>query len=132
MLKTTEIGSIKITVERSKVRHRLVADAIWGQLEKQPAASPTDNYYRKWFGRVVAQTVSLEGLEFTMPKVGEADEAYAAFMELDGEIGEKWIAVVQAVDEAPGDPDFIPPEQLPSEKAADPKSNPPETDGGEN
>lgn len=111
-------GQGKIEVERQTVRHSIAAARIISALPD--AADPAERVYQMIFSRIVTQTVSIEGLEISFPQLGASDEewrkAYEQFLNMDGQLVERWYSALSDVDRPFNEQEFWPVYQLPEEE----------------
>lgn len=84
------------------------------------------NEYKERFARCVAQSKDVRGLPFDWPDVNATPdklrEAFECWMKFDAPLTESWYRKILAVDQATGDPRYVPVYRLTPEQAADPNS----------
>lgn len=111
---------VTVTVERRRVRHRMLALALYKKLP-----GDVNLYIADRFVRLATQTTRLEGVEqaqpgtgeqFKFPELGAPDETwqatFGAFLELDDGFVEAWMNALEHVDAPPGPREALPPERL--------------------
>jgi len=116
--KTFKYGTATITVERQTVRHTILLARIIGALPDTD--NRAEEVYQVHFARIMAQTVSVDGLDVTIPEAGASDEewraAYEEFLRMDGRLVDLWISALNDVDRPPNDREFWPLHKLPEEE----------------
>jgi hypothetical protein len=118
-----EYGVLKVTVRRPKIRDRVWRDTL---IARMTALELGDRGSRNIFASAVAQS-AVEGMAWLNAAASDAEiaAAFEAWMDLDGDLYDRWQTELYLVGLPTNDPDLLPPEQIPAgggEKKASPPS----------
>ena len=109
-------GGVKVTLQRAKIRERLMINSIIGKLGI--VAEDTGDFSgKRLFARLITQAQINGDLGFALPASADSAEdirkAFELFLDLDGDVYDALEQALYEIDRPLNDPDLLPAEAVP-------------------
>lgn len=119
-----KVGDVEIGLARPRLREAMLLDWLSSKL---PPVTGVQWLYQYGWCKAMTRTVYIKGLDYAIPTMAsdetEVRAAYEEFLNIDGDLAEKWGTAVGQL-ETPGTPlHERPMEDVPKELQTDPNSS---------